>query len=62
MEQKMNTAHIVIQIMESPDSTDMQVNLSYSGRGDLRKEYSQAVFDRTLKCIQGLLEEPGEYE
>ncbi len=52
----MNTAHIIIQIMESPDGSDMQVNLSFSGGADLQKPESQTAFADLLACIENQLE------
>ena len=57
MEQKMNTAHIVIQVMESPDGTDMQVNLSYSGGTDLQRPDAQAAFAELLSSVEKQLEQ-----
>lgn len=53
----MNTAHIVIQIMESPDGTDMQVNLSFSGGEGLQREDGQAEFARLIELVQQSLNE-----
>lgn len=53
----MNTAHIIIQIMESPDGSDMQVNLSFSGGADLQKPESQTAFADLLSNIENKLQE-----
>ena len=52
----MNTAHIIIQIMESPDGSDMQVNLSFSGGEGLDREDSRALFDKLVEQTNRELE------
>lgn len=51
----MNTAHIIIQIMESPDETDMQINLSFSGGEGLQREDSRTEFVRLVEVVKQAL-------